>query len=182
MDKNDKNINMNEEEKGLSVKNIAYACIKYADLSTTRTSDYKFSYNKMVSFQGNTGTYQLYQYVRICAVLRNAGDDNVKYAINQINEFKINAPEEKQLCQLLLVFPEIIDRVLEDHMLHILCNYLYDITNAFSKFHKNCRCLHYDQNKKLIQVDHNRLLICIGTKKIFEHCFNILGIKKLDKM
>ena len=182
MEKNEKNITMNEDEKVLSINNVAYACIKYADLSTTRTSDYKFSYNKMVSFQGNTGTYQLYQYVRISAVLRNAGKDNVTYALDHFDEFKINAPEEKQLCQLLLTFPELIERVLEDHMLHLLCTYLYDITNAFSKFHKNCRCLHYNQNKELVAVDNNRLLICIATQKIFEQCFNILGIKKLDKM
>lgn len=182
MEKNEKNDDIGENEKELRSKNIAYACIKYADLSTTRTSDYKFSYNKMVSFQGNTGTYQLYQYVRISAVLRNAGEENVKYALSHIDDFKINAPEEKQLCQLLLTFTEIIERVLEDHMLHLLCTYLYDITNSFSKFHKNCRCLHYNQNKELVSVDHNRILICIATQKIFEQCFNILGIKKLDKM
>lgn len=180
--KNDKNSGISKEEKDLRAKHIAYACIKYADLSTTRTTDYKFSYSKMVSFQGNTGTYQLYQYVRISAVLRNAGEQNVTNALDHINDFKIIMPEEKQLCQLLLTFPEIIERVLEDHMLHLLCAYLYDITNAFSKFHTNCRCLHYNQNKELVTVDNNRLLICIVTQKIFKQCFDILGIKKLDKM
>lgn len=182
IEKNNKNIGITEEEKELRAKNIAYACIKYADLSATRTMDYNFSYNKMISFQGNTGTYQLYQYVRISSVLRNAGDFHASYALNHIDEFKITEPEETKLCQLLLIFPEIIERVLEDHMLHLLCAYLYDITNAFSKFHTKCRCLQYNQKKELVSVDYNRLLISIGTQKIFEQCFNILGIKKLDRM
>jgi arginyl-tRNA synthetase len=161
---------------------LSYSSIKYADLSTMRTTDYKFSFDKMINFKGNTGTYQLYQYVRISAIMRNAGDYHVKHALANIDNFVINEPEEKNVCHLILIFPEIIDKMNNDLMFHTLCSYLYDLTDAFSKFHKKCRCLHFNEKDQLITVDYNRLLICIATQKIIKICFDILGIRPLERM
>lgn len=180
-EKNDKPLpedNMTEDEKQNIIKTVAYASIKYADLSTMRTNNYQFSYEKMLSLKGNTGVYQLYEYVRICAIIKNA-----KYIINQsdYNNFIITEIEEINICKQLLLFSEIIESINEILMFNQLCTYLYGLTSTFSIFHKKCRCLYFKDNE-LINVDKNRLLICVITKNVMEKCFDILGINTLEKM
>lgn len=161
------------------IKNVAFSSIKYADLASVRTNDYKFSFNKMLSLKGNTGAYQLYEYVRICGILRNV--TTLDKVIESINLFDIKEPEEINLCKKILLLPEIIDTVNHSLMFHTLCSYLYDLSISFSSFHTKCRCLQYE-NKKLISVDNNRILICMITKLVFENCFQILGMKTLERM
>lgn len=171
--------NMSDDEKHNIIKTVAYSSIKYADLSTIRTNNYQFSHEKMLSLKGNTGVYQLYEYVRICAIIRNVSDciDKIQ---NEI--FNITEKEEHNVCKLILLFPVIIERISDDLMFHTLCSYLYELTNAFSVFHKKCRCLQFNEKKELINVNYNRISICIATQKILENCFCILGINKLEKM
>lgn len=171
-----------DDEKQLIIKNVAYGSIKYADLASIRTNDYKFSFDKMLSLKGNTGAYQLYEYVRICAILRNAGDYVNKIDTETFKTFNISQNEEFNVCKLILRFPEIIERISDELMFHTLCSYLYELTNVFSVFHKKCRCLQFNENKEIVSADYNRLLICIATKKILENCFCILGINKLERM
>lgn len=178
---NKSNESFSDAEKEIIIKNVAYGSIKYADLSTLRTNNYKFSFDKMLSLKGNTGVYQLYQYVRIVAVLRNAGD-HVYDAMRRIDNFEIRDNKELEVCKVILLFPEIINKLSDDLMFHNLCTYLYNLTTTFSSFHTMCRCLNYDENKKLVNVNHSRLLICIMTRDILEACFNILGINKLERM
>lgn len=175
------NVAFDSDEEKLIIKNIAYGSIKYADLSTLRTNNYKFSFDKMLSFKGNTWTYQLYEYVRICSVLENAGDFVNRLYKNE-NNFIISEKEEVHICKIIFLFPEIIEKLFDSLMFHILCNYLYDLTNAFGSFHTKCRCLHYDANKVLVSVNYSRLAICVATKNILKQCFNILGLNKLKRM
>lgn len=168
-------------DKDSIIKSVAYGSIKYADLSTIRTNDYTFSFDKMLSLKGNTGAYQLYEYVRICGILKNA-QKYIDNALSSIEDFKVDEKEEINVCKYLLQFPEIIDKMSDDLMLNTLCTYLYDLTNAFSQFHLKCRCLHYNENKEIVKVDLSRLLICIATKMIMGKCFDILGINKIEKM
>jgi arginyl-tRNA synthetase len=181
LNQNKSNESFGDSEKEIIIKNVAYGSIKYADLSTLRTNNYKFSFDKMLSLKGNTGVYQLYQYVRIVAVLRNAGD-HAHDAMKRIDDFDICDNKELEVCKVILLFPEVINKLTDDLMFHNLCTYLYGLTTTFSSFHTTCRCLHYDENKKLINVNHSRLLICIMTRDILEACFNILGINKLERM
>ena len=171
----------NDLDKNKIIQNVAYGCIKYADLSSIRTNNYVFSFNKMLSLKGNTGAYQLYEYVRICAIFRNTNvifDDLMKY----LPDINLNEKEEMVLCKTILIFPEIIETLNNNLMFHILCSYLYDLTNTFSVFHTKCRCLEFDKDKNLIDINYDRLLLCMATKIIIEHCFEILGIKKLERM
>ncbi|QKF93676.1 arginyl-tRNA synthetase [Fadolivirus algeromassiliense] len=179
--RNDKqnNVEISDTEKQQIIKNVAYGSIKYADLSSTRTDDYKFSFEEMLSLKGNTGAYQLYNYVRICAILRNMGPyidklDNVQFTVTE--------KPELDLCKMILQFPEIINRVNGDLMFHTLCSYLYDLTKTLSVFHTKCRCLEFNEQKELISVNYSRIILCLYTKTIIEKCFDILGINKLEKM
>lgn len=168
-------------DKNTIINNVAYGCIKYADLSSIRTNDYVFSFNKMLSLKGNTCAYQLYEYVRICAILRNTHMEQ-ENILQYLSTFDVIDIEGINLCKIILLFPEIIDAINNNLMFHTLCSYLYDLTNAFSLFHIKCRCLEFDKDKNLININYNRLLLCIATKLIIEYCFQVLGIKKLEYM
>ena len=175
---NGKNISLSENEQDDVIKSVAYGSIKYADLSTLRTNNYKFSFDKMLLFEGNTGVYQLYEYVRIYSIMCQIDMNKVN---EHVNEFTISEKEELHICKTILLFPEIIKKLSSDLMFHTLCNYMYDLTNAFGSFYCNCRCLHYDGDT-LLSINYSRILICDITKSILESCFNILGINKLKKM
>lgn len=169
-----------KENQDHVIQNIAYGSIKYADLSTVRTNDYKFSFEKMISFKGNTCTYQLYEYARICAIIRKSGlseNDILKH----FEDFNITDSNEEYLCKIILAYPEIIERINNNLMFHVLCSYLYDLSIAFSVFHKKCKCAEYS-NSVVININYNRLLICLMTKYILSKCFDILGINSVDQM
>jgi arginyl-tRNA synthetase len=168
-----------EDERKLIIKNVAYGSIKYADLASMRTTTYKFSLEKMVSLKGNTGVYNLYEYVRICAIVRKAGD-----FINDLDPrgVSIEDKEEANVCKQILLFPEIIERAYSTLMFHIVCAYMYDLTTAFSSFYKKYKCLVFDSEKNVIGINNNKMLICVSTKKILETCFFVLGINTLDRM
>lgn len=173
---------LSNEARNNIVNTIAYGSLKYADLSSIRTNNYQFSYDRMISFKGNTGTYQLYEYVRICTILENAHEylDGIS---GYIDDFSISEKEEINVSKIILQFPEIIDKIADDVMFHTLCSYLYELSNAFCSFHTKCRCIHYNKTDKTIQyVDYNRLIICQMTKMIMEQCFKILGIQTIQKM
>lgn len=173
-------IHMEKDEEETIIKNIAYSSIKYADLASMRTNNYKFSYQKMLSLKGNSGSYLLYEFTRIASILRKAG----KYVdmIKDDHALIITEKEEINVCKQILLFPEIIEAVSEDLMFHRLCGYLYDLTNTFSIFHTNCRCLQYNERNELVGANLSRLMICLITKKILEICFDILGIVPVEKM
>ena len=173
--------NMSEEEHNAMVESISYSSIKYADLSSTRTKDYRFSFDSMLSLTGNTAPYLLYAYVRLSAILRNASNYYME-ALNKIDDFEVTNQLEINLCNKILQYPEIIEKIKIDYMFHSLCNYIYEIATSVQKFSEQCRCLNYDSNKKIISANYNRLLICHLTCNIMKDCFYILGIKPIEKM
>jgi arginyl-tRNA synthetase len=159
---------------------VAYGSIKYADLSTERTGTYLFSFDKMLSFKGNTGAYQLYEYVRICAILRKAGVTSEEIT-SHVGELILTEPSELAVCRMLAQFPEVIAKTAETLLFHQLCTYLYDLSTAFSSFHTQCRCLEFN-GSEVTKINYSRLLICLATQKIFTSCFQILGLNPIEHM
>lgn len=160
---------------------IGYAAIKYSDLATVRTRDYVFSFDKMLALKGNTAPYMLYMYVRICSIMRNAGNLFV-FDAGSINNLTLEIQEEIDLAKYILIFPEIIARLKDDLLFNNISAYLYKLSEKFAQFFKVCRCLQYDENKQIISCDNNRLLLCELTRKIMKECFDILGIQTIDRM
>lgn len=168
-----------EEQKDIITATIATGVIKYADLSTTRTKDYTISFDKMLALKGNTAPYLMYAYVRICSILRKASDS----VVHDASTFEIVEPSEADLCKYLLRYPEIINKLNNDMMFHSLASYLYELSEFFHKFFKNCQCLEYNKEKtEIIKTNTNRLFLCELTKKIMRECFDILGLKVIDQM
>ncbi|PIS02629.1 MAG: arginine--tRNA ligase, partial [Chlamydiae bacterium CG10_big_fil_rev_8_21_14_0_10_42_34] len=131
---------MPDAEKN-EVENLAHAlgigAVKYADLSSLRTKDYTFSYDKMLRFEGNTAVFLLYAYVRINGIKRKIQTD-----MNQIfseGKIALEHPSEISLGIHLRRFGESLDMVARDLLPNRLTDYLYELAEKFNAFFRDCR-------------------------------------------
>lgn len=177
----EKNPELPAVERTSIAEGIAIAAIKYADLSTERTKDYVFSYDRMMSFEGNTGPYLLYAVVRIRSIFRKAremfGEMGAGGAANG-SPVRIVAPEEKTLALALLKYPGAVRSVAESLEPHRMCQYLYELAGAFSGFFQNCPVLQAPDEATRV----SRLGLCRLTERVLVDGLNILGIQTLERM
>jgi arginyl-tRNA synthetase len=158
--------------------------LKYNDLCHNRNNDYVFSFDKMLDDRGNTAAYLLYALTRIRSIARLAkvSEDQLAEAAKTMT-FKLEHPKEWKLAKVLLRFPEIILRMMEDLLIHTLCDYLYEISTTFTEFYDSCYCVEKDrQTGEVVKINMDRLLLCEATASVMEQGFQILGITPLSKM
>lgn len=170
--KNNPNIDKKELNKYANILGIG--AIKYADLSKNRIKNYIFNWNEMLNFEGNTILYIQYAYVRTISILNNI---KIK-EINKNKTLSLKSEQEIKLGICLLQLEEILYQTTNNGMPHILCNYLYELSNFFSSFYETCEILKNKNNDKKI----TRIKLVLITSKTIKKGLNLLGIKVLDKM
>src|SRR5207302_7360053 len=131
----EKNPDLSDSEKNAIAKIIGIGAVKYADLSQYRMTDYIFSFDRMLSLQGNTAPYLQNAYVRIRSIFRKAG------AVSLRDAAVLNESAELQLGKKLTQFAEIVPQVLNDFRPNILANYLFELANSFHTFYEACPVL-----------------------------------------
>ncbi len=148
--------------------------IKYADLSNHRLSDYIFSYEKMLKFEGNTAAFILYAYVRIRSIQRRTAID-ISNLIRQNGSIVLEEPTEIALGLLACQFNEILERTAEELLPNRLTDYLYRLAEKFHVFFHFCRVEGSPQQD-------SRLLLCEAVANVLEQGIRLLGLKPLDRM
>lgn len=135
-------------------ESIAYGCIKYADLSHNRNLDYVFSFDKMLEDRGNTAVYMLYALTRIKSIARNCGNEYMEKipALIEQTQFAFEHEKEWNLAKILLKFPDVVEDICKDLLIHRLCEYVYDISTAFSEFYSNCYCIEKNKEGKVFSL------------------------------
>lgn len=171
----EKSPQFSEEERKHIAEVVGVAAVKYGDLSQNRSSDYAFSWDKMLTFEGNTAPYLLYAVARIQAIFRKIGRSAADFENQKIRAIK--TPQEIALARKLMFFPAILRQVLEDLRPHFLCTYLYELAGEFSSFYNGNRILGEE-----IEVMNNRLILCARTASLLRCGLRLLGIKTLEKM
>jgi arginyl-tRNA synthetase len=160
---------------------IGLDAVKYADLSQNRTSNYIFSYDKMLALQGNTAPYLLYAYVRIRGISRKGGIDFEQFnAVNDQNaQYSIHLTEETEiaLAKHLIQLAETIEAVAEELMPNRLCQYLFELSQKFNQFYDQCPVLQGSEQERF-----SRLSLCHITAKTLKLGLNLLGLKVLERM
>jgi arginyl-tRNA synthetase len=167
-----KNPDLDEAEKNAIAQTIGLAAVKYADLSQYRMTDYIFSWDRMLSFQGNTAPYLQNAYVRIRSIFRKAGEE-----FSAPNELTLAEPAELNLAKRLTQFAETVPQVLNDFRPNILTNYLFELANAFHAFYEACPVL-----KSTEPARATRLALCELTARVLQRGLDLLGIKVPEKM
>lgn len=171
----EKNTELSEDELQQVAKKVGIGAVKYADLSKTRTNDYIFSWDSMLSFDGNTAPYLQYAYTRIQSIFRKAGID----ANSLSGELHIQADQERALAIKLLQFNEAIEQVAKEAYPHVLCTYLYDVASLFMKFYEACPILKDTTSDSDRQ---SRLRLSQLTANTLAAGLDTLGIDVMDRM
>ncbi|KAK7130732.1 hypothetical protein R3I94_016018 [Phoxinus phoxinus] len=172
------------EELVKAQRAVAFGCIKYADLSHNRINDYVFSFDKMLDDRGNTAAYLLYAFTRIRSIARLA---NIQEAVlrkaAETTEVLLDHEKEWKLGKCILRFPEILQKITDDLLLHTLCDYLYELATTFTEFYDSCYCVEKDrQTGEVVKVNMWRMLLCEATAAVMAKGFDILGINPVQRM
>ncbi len=163
---------MDSEERDALAHALGIGAVKYADLSCHRSSDYTFSYERMLKFEGNTAAFLMYAYVRVAGIKRKVQVDP-KSLINE--QIVLKHPSEIALGLHLLQFGETLDQVTKDLLPHRLAEYLYTLAEKFNAFFRDCRVEGTPEQS-------SRLLLSELAARIMKQGLNILGLKTVEKM
>ena len=170
----EKNPDMAEDELRQIATTVGVSAIKYADLSPNRTSNYVFSWDKLLSFEGNTAPYLLYAAARIQSIFRKAG---VSMEFDEAAATPFETDEEMALARKIMEIVGVLQSTIETLRPHILCNYLFELAGAFSAF--------YNANKVIVDeagIKTRRLILCQRSLLVLKIGLSLLGIRTLDRM
>jgi arginyl-tRNA synthetase len=167
-----------KDKEDVEIDNIAkligLATLKFADLSNYRTKDYIFDLDKFSSFEGKTGPYLLYSYVRL---------NNIILKLNDLgrtpNEIILPASDiERQLLLKISELPNALSLASRDCAPSFVCEYIYDLATLINAFYHK----HHILNEENIKQQGSWLALCNLLIHVMDICFHILGIKAPEKM
>jgi arginyl-tRNA synthetase len=167
---------LSDEQRRQVAEVVGIGAIKYADLSQNRTSDYVFSYDKMLAMNGNTATYMQYAYARVRSIFAKGQLETG----NSLGDamLKLDDPAERALALELLRLSEALQAVVADYRPNHLTNYLFALANCYSTFYERCPVLKADTPQQRA----SRLALCDLTARTLKQGLALLGINVVDKM
>ncbi len=164
----EKNSELSTDEMTNIAQRVGIGAVKYADLSKTRTNDYVFDWEAMLSFEGNTGPYMQYAYTRCCSVFRKA---NIDMDTHQ-SPVTIDSPQERALVIKLLQLSEVIEQIGDDA-------YLYELASLFMTFYEACPVL---KDGVAENLKNSRLQLTKATARSLKLGLDLLGIDVMERM
>ncbi|MCL6674809.1 MULTISPECIES: arginine--tRNA ligase [Streptomyces] len=164
---------LTEDEIQERAAQVGIGAVKYADLSTSPSRDYKFDLDQMVSLNGDTSVYLQYAYARIQSILRKAGE--TKPAAHP--ELELHAAE-RALGLHLDAFGDTVFEAAAEYAPHKLAAYLYQLASLYTSFYDKCPVLKADTPA---QVE-NRLFLCDMTARTLHQGMALLGIRTPERL
>ncbi|MGB1124745.1 MAG: arginine--tRNA ligase [Phycisphaeraceae bacterium] len=172
----DKNPDLSDEQASEVGSVVGLGALKYADLSSDRIKDYKFSWQRMLALEGNTAPYLINAYVRVHGIFRKGEIDFAAFTADHV---QVSDPAEKALVLKLMQFGSTVDSVADSLEPHRMCNYLYELASAFHKFFESCPVLKSDVPDDVRQ---GRLALCKLVALTLERGLGLLGIGVVERM
>jgi arginyl-tRNA synthetase len=174
---------LSEEDRHIVAQRVGIGAIKYADLAHNRTSDYVFSYDKMLAMTGNTAAYMQYSYARVKSIFEKAGVSAKDLyggarAGSSPTPVLLGSAHERALALALLQFPESLDRVVADYRPNHLTAYLFELASRYSEFFENCPVIKAESDA----LRTSRLRLCDLTARTLKCGLNLLGIETVERM
>jgi arginyl-tRNA synthetase len=179
----EKNPDLSDKEKSNIAEKIGIGAVKYADLSQYRTTDYIFSWDRMLSLHGNTAPYLQNAYVRIRSIFRKAGEPTPLPDVSETGHrpvataLTLKDAAELKLAKRLCQFGEIVPLVLNGFRPNILASYLFELANSFHAFYEACPVLKSEEPAR-----GSRLALCDLTARVLQRGLDLLGIKVPERM
>ncbi|CAI5743417.1 unnamed protein product [Hyaloperonospora brassicae] len=166
------------DQVDIAAEKLGYGAVKYFDLRQSPTSNYIFSFDRMLSTNGDTAVYLMFAFARLSSIIRKSGVDMAALVAQQLKDGNVLKPEhptEQALVTELLQLHDVIAFINKDLNSNRLCSYLYTISEKVQTFVTACRVLNSEEQS-------SRLLLCDATVKTMKTCFALLGIDPLDQI
>ncbi len=166
--------NPNLENKEDVAKKVGLGAIAFNTLATSTIKDQIFDWNTALNFQGETGPYIQYTYVRTQSVLEKVGNELNKVEI----DYKVlNDEYSKELLKLIYDFENILVQVTNKEEPSILARYLIDISKAYSAFYNENKIICNDKS-----IQNARAMLTFSTGNVLKSGAELLGMKMPEKM
>ncbi len=169
----EKNSGLPEDVMSDIAERIGVGALKYAELSQARSSDYVFSWEKMLSLQGNTAPYMINAYVRTRSIFRKL-EGTPEYPADTLS---ISEEAERVIAMKLCQYGEILPQVLCDYRPNLLASYLYELAQNFHSFYEQCPVLNAKEPSRC-----TRIALCDTTSSVLRHGLDLLGISPPERM
>ncbi len=175
-------------EKGVNTDNIdetarqvGIGAVIFNELSNNRIKDYVFSWSKVLDFNGETGPYVQYTYARCASVLRNAGEEAVKKAMEKglagVNAKYLTGESSFALAKLLYRLPQVVVEAGEKFEPSIVTRHIVDIAQSFNRFYHDEHILVDDEEEKAA-----KLALVIAAKTAIKNGLALLGMEAPERM
>ena len=165
------------ENKEEVAKKVGIGAIIFNDLSNSRVKDEVFDWNNILNFQGETGPYIQYTYVRTKSVLEKAGIKIDNISFNMLNFDSLEDTYSQNIIKLLYDFHNILVQVTEKNEPSILSRYLIELAKAYSVFYNENRIMVEDVN-----IKNSRIYLNFAVGKVLKIGANLLGMDMPEKM
>ena len=162
------------EDKKETAKKVGVGAVIFNDLSNSRVKDEIFEWDKILNFQGETGPYIQYTYVRTKSVLEKAGK------LPDVKEIKLDVLNDiysQTIIKLIYNFQDILVQVTRKEEPSILSRYLIDLAKAFSSF--------YNENKIIVEdkdIQNARVYLTYAVNQVLKNGVELLGMQMPNKM
>ncbi len=165
--------NPNLEDKEQIAKQIGIGAVVFQELSNNRIKDYVFSWDRVLSFDGETGPYVQYTHARACSIL-----SKVKHQVTNDIDYSILTNEEAvNVIRLLAGFERVVIDAMQKNEPSIITRNIIDIAQAFNKFYHECPILVEDKT-----VKEARLLLVYSVKTVIKTGLGLLGVEAPNRM
>lgn len=165
---------ISDEELEQASSAMGYGAVKYADLKGHRTTNYRFSFDEMLSLQGNTAVYLLYAHARIASIIRKSGKDPVAMA-QAGAKIKLEHELEASLALHISRFPEALEAMLADLAPNRITDYVFELSGVFNQFYTECQVVGSPEEE-------SRLLLAEAAAVTMRQCLQLLGITPLYRI
>ncbi|NBW95720.1 MAG: arginine--tRNA ligase [Planctomycetia bacterium] len=167
---------MPEAERRRIAEAVGIGAIKYADLAQNRTTDYVFSFDKMLELKGNTAAYMQYAVARVEGIFAKGGVDRGAVR-RECGGMRLSDPRERALAMKLARFGEALEDVEADYRPNVLTSYLFDVAGAYSSFYDALPVLKAEGAERTA-----RLALCDLTGQVLRRGLELLGIRVPERM
>lgn len=165
------------ENKEKIAKKVGIGAVIFNDLSNSRVKDEVFDWKQILNFQGETGPYIQYTYVRTKSIIEKSGIKEEKLTNKMVDIEKIKDEYSEKLIKLIYEFTDILIEVTKKEEPSILSRYLIELAKAYSVFYNENRIMTDDKN-----LTNSRLYLTYAVGKVLKQGANLLGIKMPERM